>query len=590
MSKKVLVRPAQPVVGGPLYGKVSDPADFEKSQDYAHAIVETILREVLMNGGPGAKVAGFNLTLTTGLSFSVATGSAFSLLGKVYDADEAAAVLTLGAAHATLPRIDLVYLLLEDDAEAEFEFRPYIRLRTESELAAGVRPYTPEEISQPQELHTRATIQVRAGTPNASPVVPAVNANEIALYRVRVDAAAVTLTSDKVTDVRPGQRSLAQANTLIDTVQATLAAVEAIVNAATAANVPSTLVKRDANGRFGAGPMSMYPMIGPIGGTNPSGFYLETGQAIADPTELVIVSLHGAAAGGPKIALEAVPAQNCHRLKIYNNRGGSPGSDKLRYMNDESGNTHLYGPTFIHADIDASAGNLTISGTLSKAAGTFLIDHPLDPENFNLIHGFVEAPRYDLIYRGRVQLKNGEAVVDIDQASNMKAGTFAALTQNVQFLPPYNESDSWDRVRVRPRSLTDGKFILECENNQSSDFVTWTVIAERNDAYIRHTDGTDDDGHLIVEVEKPKVDAATALAPRTNQVEVDSDNVLPDETTQEVAVELIGTRGFPLHPEAIKAKRPKRKVTHKFVRRERDGEQAVKEPGEHKPGRKEREK
>ncbi|QVQ38184.1 hypothetical protein KHQ08_09485 [Pseudochrobactrum algeriensis] len=39
-------------------------------------------------------------------------------------------------------------------------------------------------------------------------------------------------------------------------------------------------------------------------------------------------------------------------------------------------------------------GNLIVPGTLSKGGGTFLIDHPLDPLNRNLRHGFVEAVRH----------------------------------------------------------------------------------------------------------------------------------------------------------------------------------------------------
>ncbi|NKC50468.1 hypothetical protein HED63_05400 [Ochrobactrum cytisi] len=69
---------------------------------------------------------------------------------------------------------------------------------------------------------------------------------------------------------------------------------------------------------------------------------------------------------------------------------------------------------------------MQVTGALSKGSGTFLIDHPLDPFNKNLRHGFVEAPRYDLIYRGAVQLVNGRAMVDIDASSNMTSGTFAA--------------------------------------------------------------------------------------------------------------------------------------------------------------------
>ena len=43
-----------------------------------------------------------------------------------------------------------------------------------------------------------------------------------------------------------------------------------------------------------------------------------------------------------------------------------------------------------------------------------MIDHPLDPENTRLSHVSIEAPQPDLLYRGRVTLSQGRAVVSID--------------------------------------------------------------------------------------------------------------------------------------------------------------------------------
>ncbi len=58
------------------------------------------------------------------------------------------------------------------------------------------------------------------------------------------------------------------------------------------------------------------------------------------------------------------------------------------------------------------SGNVNVTGALSKGAGSFVIDHPLDPENKLLRHNFVESPENLLIYRGKVKLdENGEAIV-----------------------------------------------------------------------------------------------------------------------------------------------------------------------------------
>jgi trimeric autotransporter adhesin len=45
-------------------------------------------------------------------------------------------------------------------------------------------------------------------------------------------------------------------------------------------------------------------------------------------------------------------------------------------------------------------GNLNVTGTLTKGAGTFKIDHPLDPGNKYLSHSFVESPDMMNIYNG----------------------------------------------------------------------------------------------------------------------------------------------------------------------------------------------
>jgi hypothetical protein len=60
------------------------------------------------------------------------------------------------------------------------------------------------------------------------------------------------------------------------------------------------------------------------------------------------------------------------------------------------------------------AGNLTASGTISKAGGSFKIDHPLDPENKYLLHSFVESPDMMNVYNGDVVLDaQGAATVTL---------------------------------------------------------------------------------------------------------------------------------------------------------------------------------
>jgi hypothetical protein len=59
-------------------------------------------------------------------------------------------------------------------------------------------------------------------------------------------------------------------------------------------------------------------------------------------------------------------------------------------------------------------GKVHVTGALTKPAGGFKIDHPLDPANQYLIHSFVESPDMKNIYDGVVVLDEaGEAAVQL---------------------------------------------------------------------------------------------------------------------------------------------------------------------------------
>jgi hypothetical protein len=61
-------------------------------------------------------------------------------------------------------------------------------------------------------------------------------------------------------------------------------------------------------------------------------------------------------------------------------------------------------------------GNVFVVGNLSKIAGSFKIDHPLDPANKYLYHSFVESPDMMNIYNGVAILDaNGEAVIQMPE-------------------------------------------------------------------------------------------------------------------------------------------------------------------------------
>ena len=167
----------------------------------------------------------------------------------------------------------------------------------------------------------------------------------------------------------------------------------------------------------------------------------------------------------------------------------------------------LYGTNYVIGSIEMWSnawvnGSLSVDGHLTKGSGTFEIDHPLEPLDKTLIHGFVEAPRYDLLYRGTVTLKEGKAEVDIDTASNMTTGTFDTLTQNAEVVSLCNLS-GYSRVRSMP--IDQGRFLVVSEDKNSSDKINWLVVAERADEWIteNETAFTDKEGRLIPEHNKP---------------------------------------------------------------------------------------
>ena len=156
---------------------------------------------------------------------------------------------------------------------------------------------------------------------------------------------------------------------------------------------------------------------------------------------------------------------------------------------------NLYSSGGLGLTINSSA-NTVIAGALSKASGSFRIDHPLPEleETHQLVHSFIEGPQADLIYRGKVNLVNGTATVNIDTVSTMTEGTFVTLCRDVQCFTT-NESD-WTAVRG---SVTGNILTIEAQDDTSTASISWMVIGERKDKHMMDTDWTDDNGKVIVE-------------------------------------------------------------------------------------------
>ena len=143
-----------------------------------------------------------------------------------------------------------------------------------------------------------------------------------------------------------------------------------------------------------------------------------------------------------------------------------------------------------------NTGNVSISGALSKGSGSFKIDHPLPAKTatHHLVHSFVESPQADNIYRGKIDLVDGSATVNIDTAAGMTEGTYVLLNTNTQCFTS-NES-GWTAVKG---SVSGNTLTITAQDNTCTDTISWMIVGERQDQHMIDTDWTDDNGKVIVE-------------------------------------------------------------------------------------------
>jgi hypothetical protein len=142
-----------------------------------------------------------------------------------------------------------------------------------------------------------------------------------------------------------------------------------------------------------------------------------------------------------------------------------------------------------------SDGDIVISGSISKGSGSFKIDHPLPAkaETHHLVHSFIEAPQADNIYRGKINLVDGTATVNIDTEAGMTEGTYVLLNTNTQCFTS-NES-GWTAVK----GSVSGNTLTITAQESCTDTISWIVIGERKDPHMINAKWTDDNGKVIVE-------------------------------------------------------------------------------------------
>lgn len=157
-----------------------------------------------------------------------------------------------------------------------------------------------------------------------------------------------------------------------------------------------------------------------------------------------------------------------------------------------SGNTGW--PTTFNGNVTIN-GSLGVTGTVSKGAGSFKIDHPLDPLNKYLVHSFVESPDMMNVYNGVVELDSA------GQADVALPAYFEALNDHFRY--QLTTIGKFDPVYVA-REVKGNSFVIA--GGRPGTLVSWQVTGIRKDPYAQT--------HRIQpEVDKPESERGHYLHP-----------------------------------------------------------------------------
>jgi hypothetical protein len=141
------------------------------------------------------------------------------------------------------------------------------------------------------------------------------------------------------------------------------------------------------------------------------------------------------------------------------------------------------------------SGSVTVAGNLNKPGGSFVIDHPTDPEHKYLYHSFVESPDMMNFYNGNVITDgSGTAVVKMPD-------WFEALNRDFRYQLTVigQPSQAWVAAEI-----ANGSFVIRTDKPGVK--VSWMVTGIRQDAWAN--------AHRIpLEVEKAAADQGHYLHP-----------------------------------------------------------------------------
>jgi hypothetical protein len=184
----------------------------------------------------------------------------------------------------------------------------------------------------------------------------------------------------------------------------------------------------------------------------------------------------------------------------YSNSGGTgvygwSNSGDGVYGYSGGAGTGVYGANSSTGYAGYFVGNVRVIGSVTKASGSFKIDHPLDPANKYLYHSFVESPDMLNIYNGNVTLdEQGEAEVSFP-------AWFEVLNRDFRYqLTAIGQASS---VYIS-KEISNGSFGIA--GGLPGQRISWMVTGIRQDAFAN--------AHRIpVEEDKPDEEKGKYLHP-----------------------------------------------------------------------------
>ena len=246
----------------------------------------------------------------------------------------------------------------------------------------------------------------------------------------------------------------------------------------TDSNTPNAIVKRRSDGSFDAGTINvgdvhLQTMYGTI---LAGGHGIENGSAIyANEVDGTVPAIYGECVNN--CTAQGVEGRSYYGWGVYGFSDTNVGVNGYG-LTGVAGNALTGGDGIYGQELSGTGyagffyGNVDVDGNLSKAGGSFKIDHPLDPANKYLYHSFVESPDMMNIYNGNVSTNGqGIAVVDLpDWFESLNRDFRYQLTVVGQFAQAIVASE-----------VANHQFTIQTDKPNVK--VSWQVTGIRQDAW-----------------------------------------------------------------------------------------------------------